>query len=223
MDRKLFLTAGVAVAIIVAIIVAGLWFGHWGAGFGSATPDPNVAAPGGSVTAVASSSISIQPREGAQKTFSISSTTDIISQVSSGEVGLGLADIKIGDTVVIRPKASSADEAASIEIFSLPEAPQAEPDPSAPAASGPPVSFTGSVLTVSPSLLTVAPDGGGDDIRVAITKRTAVRSNVLAGQKGKTFDDITAGSKVFVAGTAGSNGVIANTVQVLTAIYPQAP
>jgi hypothetical protein len=53
---------------------------------------------------------------------------------------------------------------------------------------------------------------------VAITAGTVVRSNVLAGQKGKTFEDIAAGTPVFIAGTTGDAGVTANIVQVLVPI-----
>jgi hypothetical protein len=212
--------AAVAVAVLAAGAFAAIHYNKQGAGPDAAMPDPNVVAPAGIVTAVSADSISIRRQEnGAERTFAITPATLVISQVSSGETGKGLSDITAGTLVVLRPSPSNPSTIDSIQISA---AGSAAPSAPADAPSGPPVSFMGTVVTASPSLLVIKPEGAGagaGNIEVTITGDTAVRSNVLAGQKGKTFDDIRAGTPVFVAGSAGSgSGVVAGTVQVLVPI-----
>lgn len=222
MNKKLI----AQIAIIIAVIAAGVsvvaYYRH-GASSNAVTPDPNTIAPSGTVTAISADSISIQQQDAVKKTFAISSTTEVISQVSSGQVGKGLADIVAGDMVIIRPNPANPATAGSIQISVLPGAPGSAPDSAALAPSGPPASLIGSVVSVSPSMLVIKPEGAdGADVQVTVTKSTVIRSNVLAGQKGKTFEDIAVGSPVFIAGTTGSNSVIANSVQVLVPIHESA-
>ena len=217
-NRKFIIEAAVAVAVIAAGAFA---FVHYKQNAQNVSMvDPNVVAPVGEVTAISADSISIRRQEnGAERTFAITPATLVISQVSSGETGKGLSDITAGTLVVLRPSPSNPSTIDSIQISA---AGSAAPSAPADAPSGPPVSFMGTVVTASPSLLVIKPEGAGagaGNIEVTITGDTAVRSNVLAGQKGKTFDDIRAGTPVFVAGSAGSgSGVVAGTVQVLVPI-----
>lgn len=206
-------------AVAAAVIAAGAFaFVHYkqGAPNGSMA-DPNVVAPVGTVTAISADSISIRQQDGAQKTFAISPSTLVISQVTSGQTGKGIADITTGTLVILRPSPEAPGFLYSIQISLA-----GGPPPTAPAAapSGPPVSFMGTVVSVGPSTLVVKPeDQSAASVQVTITPDTAIRSNVLAGQEGKTFEDIKAGSPVFVAGTTGSDaGVVANSVQVLVPI-----
>ena len=214
-NRKFIIEAAVAVAVIAAGAFA---FVHYKQNAQNVSMvDPNVVAPVGEVTAISADSISIRQQDGAQKTFAISPSTLVISQVAGGQVGKGIGDITTGTLVILRPSPEATGSLYSIQISLA-----GGPPPSAPAAapSGPPVSLMGTVVTIGPSSLVVKPeDPSAASVKVAITPDTVIRSNVLAGQKGKAFEDIKAGSAVFVAGTAGSDaGVTANSVQVLVPI-----
>lgn len=214
MNKKLIIQAVIVVAVIVVGAAAVIYFRH-GANSPEAALDPNLVAPSGSVTAVSASSISIQQQDGLKKTFAVDSATRVISQVSSGQIGKGLTDIAMGDRVIIRPRTSDTSTAASIEISAAPGAPEGA---SASAQSGTPVSLLGSVVSISPSALVVKPEGATTSVQVSVTPQTVVRSNVLAGEKGKTYEDIAVGSPVFVAGITGSDSVIANSVQLLVVV-----
>jgi hypothetical protein len=214
MNKKTIIEAAVAVAVIAAGAFA---YMHYKQGAEPAAFDPNLVAPAGTVTAISPSSISIRQQDGAQKTFAIGPDTLVISQVAAGETGKSLADITAGTLVILRPSPANPGALASIQISGA-GAPPA-PGAAAAAPSGPPVSFMGTVVTVSPSALVIKPqEPNAEDVEVAITAGTVVRSNVLAGQKGKTFEDIAAGTPVFIAGTTGDAGVTANIVQVLVPI-----
>jgi hypothetical protein len=214
MNHK-FLIGSAAVAVLVVGALAIVHYRQ--GGYEAAAPDPNIVAPVGTVSAVSSDSISIrQQQDGAQKTFAISSTTLIISQVSAGETGKSLADIREGTLVILRPSPESPGTLASIQISA---AGTGAPGAGAPAQGGTPVSLQGTVVTASPSMLVVKPQGAGaENVKVAVTGSTVIRSNVLAGQKGKTYDDIASGTLVFVAGVTTDAGVTASSVQVLVPI-----
>ena len=220
MNKKLIIQAVIVAAVIVAGAAAVIYFKH-SANSPETALDPNVVAPSGSVTAISADSISIQQQDGLKKTFSISPETRIVSQVSSGQTGKGLADIHEGDLVIIRPSTSDSSAADSIQLSAGPAAPAAA-DASAP--SGTPASFIGSVVSISPSALVVKPEGATTSVQVSVTPQTVVRSNVLAGEKGKTYEDIKVGSPVFVAGTATGDGsvVTAASIQVLVPINQEA-
>lgn len=215
MNKKLIIQAVIVVVVIVVGAAAVAYFKH-GPNSSEVALDPNLVAPSGSVMAISADSISIQQQDGLQKTFSVSPETRVISQVSSGQVGKGLADIAVGTMVIIRPSTSNSAAADSIEISAALGASGSASESSSP--SGTPVSLLGSVVSISPSALVVKPEGATTSVQVTVTKQTVVRSNVLAGEKGKTYEDIAVGSPVFVAGTTGGDSVIANSIQLLVVV-----
>mgnify|MGYP001575064677 CR=1 FL=1 len=164
----------------------------------------------GTLTAVTATSITIKLRDSTQQTFSLSSSTLVISQVKSGEVGKTLAQVVEAPVLVI-PKSSNPAAADSIMI--VPATP-----PVTNSIQGTPVSLTGTIVSKTASSITLKPQGGpatASAIKVLITKNTLVLSNVLAGQTGKTLNDATPGILVNVFGTTGTAGVTANTLQLL--------
>jgi hypothetical protein len=149
----------------------------------------------------------VQLQDGSQKTLNVSSSTQVISQVASGQTGKSLADLTSGTMVLVIPQDSDETSATSISVVPMP------PPPSA-SASGTPVSVDGTLVGKTPSSLTLEVQGG-DTITVLINKNTTVLSNVLPGQVGKSISDIVAGMALQISGATGTNGVNANSIVVL--------
>jgi hypothetical protein len=154
--------------------------------------------------------ITIQLQDGSQKTFTISSTTPVVSQVKAGEVGKFLTQLTSGIQLMVQPKNADASVAQSITVMTMPVAP-------ANNLSGPPATISGLVISKTATSLTITNDSS-PGINVVLGKNTIVLTNVLAGEKGKTLDDIAVNNYVVVFGTAGTRGLNAVSVQLLVPI-----
>ena len=151
--------------------------------------------------------ITVQIQDGSQKTFSVSSSTQVMSQVASGQTGKSLATLAPGTRVLLIPDDSNPTSAASISVV-----PMAPPPPVG--ASGTPISVDGTLVSKTASSFVLAVQGSGN-VTVLINTGTAILSNVSAGQVGKSLSDTAAGAMLQVSGTTGVKGVTANAVVIL--------
>jgi hypothetical protein len=160
-------------------------------------------------TLVSSTDISVTIALGdqSQKTFTLAEKVQIITQVTSREVGKTLAQIAPGTQVLIQPHEPGSNVADQVSALSAPTI--ADNDP-----AGPLVTITGTLVSTTTSSLTINTPSD-PKMKVAITKNTIFISNVLAGQKGKTLNDAVPGTYVQVVGIATTKGLEVKSVQPL--------
>jgi hypothetical protein len=169
---------------------------------GMAQPDTRVVA--GPITDVSVTSITVKKQDGTNATLAVNASTTVISQVASGQTGEGLGDLKVGDMVLVVPVLNNATLAQSINLV---------PAPTLSTAGVALAYISGTVSAKTASGFTVVE--GGASVSVSATSSTVVLSNVEAGQKGKTLDDITVGSLIQVSGTQSGRDVAAQSVTLL--------
>jgi hypothetical protein len=193
-------------ALLVAALGAYLLLHSSTAGPGAADfpKNPSVL---GTLSASTETSVTITLDGGKQKTFSLSTTTQVVTQAASGGVGKTLAQIAPGTLVMVQPHAPGSTVAD--QVSTLPGSAVSSQDP-----AGPPVVLAGSIVSTSTDSITINTDTD-PRLRIALTKDTVILSNVLAGQKGRTLSDAPAGTYVQVAGIAGTQGVVAHSIQLL--------
>lgn len=206
MNKKIIYLLAVIVAVLA--LVAGLAFRMHPAGAPAAQNNmPKNTAALGVLTASTQDSITIMLKDGASKTFILSTTTQVVTRVRAGEVGKSLAQIPAGAQVLVQPSDKNASAAQSVSV--MPQPVVANND-----SAGPPVVLTGIIVSTTTTSLTIN-TAGDPALHLALTKDITVLSNVLAGQKGKTLADMPLGSYVQVFGVTGPKGVVVRSIQLL--------
>jgi len=199
-------------ALIIIAVAAGGYSYARHARTAAPAASPYQISVNGLVTAISTSSISVEDQDGVRATLGIDSSTQVISEARSGETGKGISDIKIGDMVAVRVLKASHPSASILQIFAAQDA------IGAAASDVPPAYVLGMVTQASPSMLEVAPKDGGESVQVAVTSKTTVLSNVLAGQKGKSLEDIAVGSRVYASGALSGASLTADSIQILDSL-----
>lgn len=201
---------GLALALVVAALGVYLFLnprapaGQDGSGLPA---NPSVM---GTLQASTQESVTIAQDGGKKKTFSISTTTQVVTQVRSGEVGRTLQEIATGTLVLVQPHAPRSTAADRISV--MPEPSVFDTDP-----LGPPVILSGTVVATTTTGITIA-TAADPNLSLSISASTAVLSNVLAGQRGKVLEDIAAGSFVTVSGLTTANGLLVRSILLLSVI-----
>jgi hypothetical protein len=169
-----------------------------------ATDNPAVI---GQLQSFAVNSITLKLQDSSTKTFSVSTTTKVITQVTSGQTGKRLAEIAPGTTILVQPHELNSTVADMVSVVPLSAVSAQDP-------AGPPVFVSGILVSVTDNsvVLNTTQDPA---LRVSITKDTDILSNVLAGERGKTLKEATAGMYVQVSGVATSKGLVAKSIQLL--------
>jgi hypothetical protein len=155
------------------------------------------------------SSVTMTLADGTQQTFSVATTTQIITLVAAGEVGKPLSDIAAGSQVLILPHAANSSVADSVTALPAPAVVNQDP-------AGPTVEVMGALLATTTASITVKTDTV-PSMHITLTKDTRILSYVLTGQKGKTLSDkdVYIGNYVQVMGVASTKGLVADTVQLI--------
>ncbi len=138
-----------------------------------------------------SSSVTVTDPDGVAHTFSLAKPPAVYSQVLAGQRGVTLAQIPADATVVV----VSDQSGNATKLYLIPEMPLATED----AVPGPVSGKTSNSVTL------LDPKGASRTFNV--TADTRILSTVLAGQKGKTFADISSGAIIVVLPTAKGSSV----------------
>src|SRR5258708_2464157 len=113
-----FLCGVVAVLLLVTV---GVFFGYRGS-FHTGTSGSMPANPAifGTLEATTTNSVTVKLQDGSQKTFSVSSATQVVTQVQSGEVGKSLDEITVGTMVLVQPHVLNSLVADSLDVLPPP-------------------------------------------------------------------------------------------------------
>jgi hypothetical protein len=122
---------------------------------------PTLSTISGTLDAETPDSITITPQNGQQRTFSVSTSTQVVTQVAADEVGKSLAEISEGTQVLIQPADANATAAKRVTIMPAPVISNQDP-------SGPPVAISGTLLSTTTSSVTLK-TAADKSLRVALT------------------------------------------------------
>jgi hypothetical protein len=143
------------------------------------TPDPGLGCargPGGVVTALTSTSITVTDPAGTATTFTITTSTTVTKDRSAATI----TDLALGDEVHVMPSAPGSTTAASIDIV--------QP------------SVFGTVTAVSGDTITVAGPNATSATVIVSSATTYVKDGTSA-----TLADVTVGSSIFAEGSFASS------------------
>ena len=207
-EVKRILMLGLALLLLVAAASGIYFFLHSTALVGKNGMGVHVT-PGimGTLKAQTGTSVTILLQDGLEKTFAVSKYTQIITRVSSGEVGKTLEQMESGATLLIMSDTADPSSAASISLLPALSVP-------APSPEGPLVSIVGKVAHMTSGTIVVETEDQGI-VSVIASESTPLYSNALAGQRGKTYADIALGVQIVVSGITAPSGVKANSIQLL--------
>lgn len=169
---------------------------------------PKAPAVFGTLQTSTEDSVVILLQEGEQKTFALSSTTQVISQVKAGETGKSLAEFPAGTPVLVQPSDSSTKIATRITISATAGVTNTNP-------AGPPVTLVGAVVATTTNSLTIKTDQD-PGLVLQLADDTVVLSNVEAGHRGMGLSDADVDMYVQVSGYATSKGLRVSSVLLLT-------
>jgi hypothetical protein len=202
-------------SLIIVIVLAGVAYGAWYAqthgffGFKAPVPAPQTAGPKpvqGTVSGTTASTITVKVQDGSSSTYTVDATTKIVSQVLAGTPGEGLADIKVGETVLLLPQLDNANVAASINLFTPPVIPQA--------ASL--TNVSGSLVSTSTKSIKVQSLSDSSVVTINLTSNTKVVANVQAGEMAPTLSTVYKGVMLSVVGSKNPDGSVdAYDIQIL--------
>jgi len=133
--------------------------------------------PGGIVTALSATSITVKDPSGTSSTFTIDSSTKVSKERAAGSVG----DLAVGEFVMIMPSTSSSTTAASIDVELA--------------------HVAGRVSAVNGNTITLS-DRGGVTKDVVVNSSTVISKSGTS----VTLADVSVGSFVFAQGTFNAAG-----------------
>lgn len=173
---------------------------------------PKDAAVMGALKEISPGSIAIVLQDGTIKRFIIASTTQVVSQVTSGEVGKALRELAADTLLLVQPVSTSPTVAQRVTIVAQPRVSNTDP-------IGPPMVLSGELLSTTTNSITIK-TSADPSIRILLTPETIVISNVLEGHKGKTLQDFMVSGYVQVAGVVSTKGIEARSIQLLVPLAP---
>lgn len=157
--------------------------------------------------------ITVKAQNGEEKTFELPRTIPVTSQVQDGEVGRTYTELNIGDVLSVFANAKKPGVAKMIEII---------PIASSTPANTTAVSISGTVVSRTPSSITIKPLTDGPlmattntSVTFTITTATQFLTKVLGGQTGKSQSAVVPGAAVAVVGFAVDGK---NTASVVTLV-----
>jgi len=195
----------VALAVLVVLLV-GVWTWYRVSSRPKAPQVDTDATFMGTLIGSTADSISIETGS-RQKTFSISSTTEIVTEVATGEVGKSLADIPANTMVSVHARTGNNNAAYAVVVLTPPSITNTN-------NIGPVSQSTGKLSKVTDSVVTITV--GSSTIDALLTKDTTVITSALPGQKGKALSDIPLDTYVTITGYATMDGFVAGTIEVRT-------
>lgn len=194
-------------ALIVGI--AGIFVFAFRAGWFSVAPAPGyVANPSiqGALVSATDSSIVLSLANGKHQAYTLAPHAKVVSQVKTGETGKALAEFPLQSLVSVQPEAKGSTVVQSVTL-------SPEPFDGSQNPLGPPVVAAGPVTAITDTALIIK-DSSQQEMTFILTKNTEVYANVLAGQPGKSVRDVAKDSYVQVSGHSGTQGAVADAVQV---------
>ena len=197
-----------ALVALVGIGVFGYYYARTVTRPTSAVEIPKAPAVFGTLQASTENSVTILLQEGDQKTFALSSTTQVISQVKAGETGKSLNEFAAGTMVLVQPSDSNTKTATRITISATAVVTNTNP-------MGPPVTLVGAVVATTTDSLTIKTDQD-PSLVLRLAGDTVVLSNVEAGHKGMGLSDADVDMYVQVSGYATSKGLRVSSILLLT-------
>ena len=206
MDKKILIPLVVAV-LIGAILVAAYMLYPGAAPGGQGAGLPKHPAVVGTYQTSSDTSVTIKLQDGGQRTFAVSSTTKVVSQVASAEVGKTLSQFAAGAAVQVQPSNKSRSTADMILLMPAPVATNQDP-------TGPSVTLSGTLVATTTTSISIRTEQD-PSLHIELDAGTVVYSNTLAGHKGASLNDTAAGMYVQVEGSASADGISARSVQLL--------